>query len=57
MKGYLVTAVMDGDTFDWIERMNVHADDPTNIIWIKTSAEVEYDEMDGEYEYVTRTDR
>jgi hypothetical protein len=54
MKGYLVTAVLDNDTFDWIEKMNVYQDDPSNIIWIKTSVEVEYDEATGEFEFIKR---
>ena len=57
MKGYLVTAVMDGDTFDWVERMNEHSDDPSNIIWIKTSVEVEYDEASGEFEFIKRVEQ
>lgn len=57
MKGYLVTAVLDGDTFDWIEKMNVYQDDPSNIIWIKTSVEVEYDEATGEFEFIKREEQ
>ena len=48
---------MDGDTFDWVERMNEHSDDPSNIIWIKTSVEVEYDEASGEFEFIKRVEQ
>lgn len=57
MKGYLVTAVLDGDTFDWVERMNLHADDPSNIIWIKSSVNVEYDPESGEFEFIKREEQ
>lgn len=57
MKGYLVTAVLDGDTFDWVERMNEYADDPSNIIWIKSSVEVEYDPESGEFEFIKREEQ
>ena len=57
MEGYLVTAVMDGDTLDWVERMNVHADDQSNIIWIKSVVDVEYDPESGEFEFIKRKEQ
>jgi hypothetical protein len=49
--------VLDGDTFDWIEKNNEYADEVTNIIWIKSSVEVEYDPESGEFEFIKREEQ
>jgi hypothetical protein len=57
MKGYLVTAVLDGDTFDWIEKNNEYANEVTNIIWIKSLVDVDYDPESGEFEFIKRVEQ